>query len=904
MTTAPVQSLRAAQAVASRGRLARGVSAAGLALAVGGVISVAAVGASKWFGWELPWWLALAVPSVVAGSLGFVTGWRRTDRLIASAAKLDEAMGWRDRVSSAIGFGEAKGPFEAIAVSEAESLAASARPERAVEIRFGPPWSFWAGSLAVATAAFAFVPTSIEEQGPDARELERREAAADQIDEAVRDVQREVQGEELFASDDEENVDGASEEELAAFDEIQRALAEGEIDADEALGQAAEAVEQKASELEARADAERDATDALSEAASGAEPEDERVQELADKLSQGDLAAARDAAREMLDQTDRLSPEERDRLAKGLEDLADALDAERAESEQSLPGAGAPEGGSERGATPPPTLEELTERLRQEGLNEDAARDAAQKELERQQREEAERQAADDARRLSEALRETADEVREDGASEDASVDEQTGDRLEPEVSEGEGEQGTAPQGEGETPSEAQTDSDQATDPSQSEGTSGDQEGSPQGGSESEDASGRSPQDANDPTNPAAREGDPAGGEPNSSEGGSDAAEPAEDVSGGQGAEDATRGDVGEGQRQAADPNEQGTERGTQQQPGSQPGEQPSSRPADPNQQQPAGEQPGGEQPGGEQPGGEQPSGEQPGDEQPGDEQPGDEQPGGEQPGGEQPEPEQSGGEQSGDEQAGGEQAGGEQSEGGQSPDGAPPEGGQPNPDGSGQGTQPSNEPGGDGPGMTPGDAGDSGRDETGESAEGGSSNSDNGKGGSGAGTGDRLNRELDRLAQRQREGEQDRERAQQLRERAEELLSDASPEERARMRELAEQYQRFREESGQGFEDEFFDARGESREAPVEGSGQKADLLEDVPGQGGASTSSTLSEQTVREAADGAERAIEQQGVPRRLHRYVRDVYRRFVETAEQTEKGLAPIGPDADSGGSGGDD
>ncbi|MCE7968338.1 MAG: hypothetical protein DYG94_06285 [Leptolyngbya sp. PLA3] len=159
---------------------------------------------------------------------------------------------------------------------------------------------------------------------------------------------------------------------------------------------------------------------------------------------------------------------------------------------------------------------------------------------------------------------------------------------------------------------------------------------------------------------------------------------------------------------------------------------------------------------------------------------------------------------------------------------------------------------------------------------------------------------QLEKMDQRKLEALQKMARSEKLREAARELLDDASAEDLERLRNLAGRFGReplFDEPPPMDDwkpETEFFDARGQGADASVptrvvgaaEGTGA-------APGRSIAGASRAEVAERVREAAAGAERAIEGQSIPPRMRNYVRSVYRRFEESA-----GKAPVreGRDAD--------
>jgi len=320
------------------------------------------------------------------------------------------------------------------------------------------------------------------------------------------------------------------------------------------------------------------------------------------------------------------------------------------------------------------------------------------------------------------------------------------------------------------------------------------------------------------------------------------------------------------GQDEQQQPAQQTQEQGQNQQPGKQPG----------NQQQPAQQQPG-EQPTqqpGEQPG--QQPGQQPGerpDQQPG-ERPGDQptQQPGERPGAE-PSQEKQPGQQQG-------QPGQPDQQPGQQPGQSQQPGAQEDPS-----AQRTPRPGGGqdtGQAPTPGVDPNAPPDPT-----------QNKRGF------DRLADQLDRLSRNQGASEQARERADDLRRRAEEMLENATPEER---RQMLEQLEKMRRERGMGKDgDSPFGAPPPNQaQDPRQSPAQEdidlrdpdsnpppdrviGDWFSDQPQLPEDRTARRALADTVRESQQSAERAFEQQRLPRRRQDLIRRIFDRYAEQVER---------------------
>jgi hypothetical protein len=194
----------------------------------------------------------------------------------------------------------------------------------------------------------------------------------------------------------------------------------------------------------------------------------------------------------------------------------------------------------------------------------------------------------------------------------------------------------------------------------------------------------------------------------------------------------------------------------------------------------------------------------------------------------------------------------------------------------------------------------------------------------------ERLKRTLEEQASKQREQRQSAEDAERMRQAAQEMLKDMTPEQREKLREMARSGRtppqgqdggvpmdvpgaRSAREQGVGREagkqrggggeafkaddpstkqTETVDARGDRPERS-QNSGERviAEWYSDRPHTGGTARSAGdgLGE-TVRDAASGAQRAIEQQQVPGRHADLVRRVFRRYVE---RTSPGATQVAP-----------
>lgn len=327
-------------AVRARERMRRGVKAAWMWGVGGSVCSVAMVIALARMGeaWAVEWPVAMGVPlagAVVGAMLAMV-------RPVSSqwaAAAIDRSFGLNDRLRSAIEVGGRSGadPFVAILLRESEREAARVRPERVVSVRFGRGWL----AFVLVAAGASVLPLVMPVADRAAAAARRAEATAEQTRarEAVASTAAVVRERASAMAPD------ASARELARFDEIERELAEGTTTPDEAIARTASVAEELATR------AERDASDAIDtdrrlrellSSLKGREGEDERggptfvdegmergerdLWDLQERLARGDLEAAEAMARELAERVEGLTPDEREAIASRLEALADEME--------------------------------------------------------------------------------------------------------------------------------------------------------------------------------------------------------------------------------------------------------------------------------------------------------------------------------------------------------------------------------------------------------------------------------------------------------------------------------------------------------------------------------------------------------------------------------------------------
>jgi hypothetical protein len=422
----------------------------------GAAAGAAFVVAEKVAGLPGPWWAWVSVSLFVSGAAAAVFELVRPRGLLASASVLDERLGLKDRLGSALALGGTEGrndPFVKLAMEESEAVAPTADAALAVPIRFGTAWWTWPMIAAAAVAGAVWAPESSVPRAIESRRAARVETAAEQTKAAdeIRDALRvaETAKPNVGAGDDpagDAAADALAARRLETLAKLEEELRTGKIEPDAAREESAKALEQAAAELAARSQEAQRAADATRDRlAERASPASDEESSLTRAVREGDMRAARQAARELLERVDELPPEERARVVDDMRRLAEEL---APEARAGAPGDGAADDGDVTpealaegsGATPgeamnerlledlkgqglsepqaeevgkSATQEEAARKLEELGLPPEAARKLAQRVEEDAQRREAEAEAAEKTEELSRTLREAADKLEE-----------------------------------------------------------------------------------------------------------------------------------------------------------------------------------------------------------------------------------------------------------------------------------------------------------------------------------------------------------------------------------------------------------------------------------------------------------------------------------------------------------
>ena len=293
--------------------LNRFVAAAGVALTIGGVAAVAAVVTDRLLALELNNWLLVGAPMGL-GLIGAGVAALMTPRnLLCAAADIDRALSLQDRLGTGLALRDAKDdPFAAIAIADAEAVAAQVRVSRATPVRFGASWWVWPIALSAAVAGAIFLPVfDIVNRQAEAT----REASA--VAERERAVEELVDARKAIAPDNIATEDLATPSELAVLEDLEKQLAAGEVDPDEARAKAASALSETAQQMERAAKAREEQLDALREELKGVDGGEGAPESspLAKALSRGDFEEAQRLIEQHRQSLDQLEQQERDRIA-------------------------------------------------------------------------------------------------------------------------------------------------------------------------------------------------------------------------------------------------------------------------------------------------------------------------------------------------------------------------------------------------------------------------------------------------------------------------------------------------------------------------------------------------------------------------------------------------------------
>ncbi len=414
------QAQRTARRALTRRRVSRFLRALGVGLTIACGIGALGVLADRLFALDAPAWMLIAGPIVAACVIAAVIAAMHRPTLLEVASDVDRALGLKDRLGSGMALADrASGdPFAAIAVDESDRAASAVRVRDATPIALDSWWWGWPTLLAASVALALFLPV-IDIAGraaATAQQAARTEIAREAADD-IADAREAIASATPTVAD-------LPDADVRTLEELEEQLSSGELDPDRARAEAAGALGDAARRFEQEAQREEDRLDALRDRLARARSENVgdagARSAIAEAIEQGDLDRASEELDRLADSLGSMDPAERAKRAKELRDLAEqaARAAERESPERTGERTAADDlrdlGMDERERE---SLREEKDRdaardaLREAGVDEAKAEELADRLEGERRRREAEGQAAEDARRLSEALREAAEEV-------------------------------------------------------------------------------------------------------------------------------------------------------------------------------------------------------------------------------------------------------------------------------------------------------------------------------------------------------------------------------------------------------------------------------------------------------------------------------------------------------------
>ena len=417
----------------------------------GGCAGLAAALVAKLIDIPIAWPWLIGIPNALAISAAAAVELLRPRPLLGAANAVDERLGLKSRLSTAISFADGQRPDPFISLAETDAEAASARADlRSIApIRFGRAWGGWPVVAAASVAAALWVP-HIDLFGRRARVIAERERAM-QRDALAQEVAEAVKVAQLTP----DRVKGATAEQLQSLTQIQQELTKSDAaDPRRSAEQAAAALHSLADAREKAAEESALRQQAMRESLAGMPERGNRPSPLSDALREGDLTrAARDAR--SIAETAKNDVQQRTEAIQQLEQLARDLRTleERARTDDNRSQVDkneTPDAGTQQDS---PFSPALREQLKRQGLNENVqqsldkttepqdvaqelkdaglppepaerlARDIAEENRQRQAREEARENArdlADAAEQAARALRESspADKTRDNRTQE------------------------------------------------------------------------------------------------------------------------------------------------------------------------------------------------------------------------------------------------------------------------------------------------------------------------------------------------------------------------------------------------------------------------------------------------------------------------------------------------------
>ncbi len=304
------------------------VDAAGRGLVWGAALGLIGVGVSRLVSVPVPWWLVLAAPLALGAVGGAIAGMARRGSLLRAASAVDAALRLKDRLGTATaldGIGSGTNLFAQLAVADADEASSRIDPRRAVPIRFGRTWTLWP-VLAISAAAIGmFAPST--DLFASLRSRPPKEVAKANVERKLTELAQATPPREPAAMNPAAPPPPKSDA-AKVLDEIRKELETGKSTPDKAAERGARELDRIAAERENKADTIERQRDQVSETLRDMKRPTEEDGALSKAVRSGDMAAAADAAKDLLNASPEADSQAgREKAAKELEQLAKDLRA-------------------------------------------------------------------------------------------------------------------------------------------------------------------------------------------------------------------------------------------------------------------------------------------------------------------------------------------------------------------------------------------------------------------------------------------------------------------------------------------------------------------------------------------------------------------------------------------------
>ena len=235
----------------------------GLGLSIGTGLGAVAVVADRLVGPGMPWWMLMAPAAGRGLAAAAAWSWRTRGSLLDSLRELDERLMLADRLGSGYALAQAPaaspeasvaGACAQVAVSAARGYATRVRAREAIRYRLGRSWLVWPVLAAAGVSVGTFVEPlqllkSTEEQIAEAERRTLIDAATNQLDQAIRALDRPTNDAEGDAQDI------ANNDTSDLLRDLQAQMQSGRItDPDEVVEKAQDIIEQELDQLEGEAE--------------------------------------------------------------------------------------------------------------------------------------------------------------------------------------------------------------------------------------------------------------------------------------------------------------------------------------------------------------------------------------------------------------------------------------------------------------------------------------------------------------------------------------------------------------------------------------------------------------------------------------------------------------------------